>query len=188
MLISESYKKLNETLHKENRFFGGKGYKLAADVFFKLIKKYTVEELLDYGCGKGALGKTLNETYGFPAVVYYDPCVEEYSHKPEGQFDGVVCNDVLEHVEPEFIDDVLTDIYNLGSRVYYFSISLSPSNKFLPDCRNAHLIIEPSAWWKKKLEDTGFEILDTLETEKGNDNPKLLFYRLVAKKRYRDGN
>lgn len=187
-LISDEYKELNTALHKKNNLFGAKGFKKGAEIYEHFIKKYTVTSCLDYGCGKGTLGMFLSSNYGH-TVHMYDPCYEQFNtHPVDMKFDGVICSDVLEHIEPEFLDNVLKDIFDLGSRVYYLAIGLCPSNKNLSDGRNAHLIIEDSKWWRERLERVGFEILDVLETEKDSTNPKLVFYRVVCKRRFPDGS
>jgi hypothetical protein len=63
----------------------------------------------------------------------------------------VVCTDVLEHVEPEYLDNVLADIAGLTKQYAYFNISLMEAMKTLPDGRNAHLIVQPWQWWAEKL-------------------------------------
>ena len=63
-----------------------------------------------------------------------------------------MCIDVLEHVEPELIDNVLDDLQRVTSKKGYFTISCRPASKILKDGRNAHILIQPKEWWKKKLE------------------------------------
>ena len=55
--------------------------------------------VLDYGCGNGLLLRYLKER-GYPNVSGYDPYVEAYEAPRTGeQFDCVIANDVIEHVE-----------------------------------------------------------------------------------------
>jgi hypothetical protein len=37
-------------------------------------------------------------------------------------------------------------------------IAVRPSNKTLSDGRNAHLILEPSDWWLRQLQSSGFAL------------------------------
>jgi len=54
--------------------------------------------VLDYGCGNGVFLQFL-EQRGYRNLVGYDPYVAEFSRPPVGQFDCVVANDVIEHVD-----------------------------------------------------------------------------------------
>ena len=64
----------------------------------KVGLKKTVR-ILDYGCGGGVLIQYLNKR-GYTRVSGYDPYVEGYSTPMTGrQFDCVIANDVIEHVE-----------------------------------------------------------------------------------------
>lgn len=102
-------------------------------------------DVLDYGCGKSTL------SHNFPHTIkQYDPAFPRYSATPEPA-DIVVCTDVLEHIEPEFIDDVLDDLQRVTKKVGFFTIAMQPAKKILSDGRNAHLIIENGEWWLEKL-------------------------------------
>jgi hypothetical protein len=63
-----------------------------------------------------------------------------------------VALDVLEHIEPEMLDETLKTISNLFTKSCYLIVAAYPAKKYLPDGRNAHLIIESFDWWKEKLE------------------------------------
>ena len=64
----------------------------------------------------------------------------------------IFCNDVLEHVEPNFIKEVLEDINQLTSNYVWLRIDTLPARKKLSDGRNAHLIIKNKEWWLKTIE------------------------------------
>jgi hypothetical protein len=63
----------------------------------------------------------------------------------------VICTDVLEHVEPSYLDEVLRNIADKTNKLAYFVICCRPAGQNLPDGRNAHLIVQPHEWWEKKL-------------------------------------
>ena len=63
----------------------------------------------------------------------------------------VACCDVLEHIEPECLDDVLDHLEELTEVVLFASIHTGPASKKLDDGRNAHLIQQPMEWWLPKL-------------------------------------
>jgi 2-polyprenyl-3-methyl-5-hydroxy-6-metoxy-1,4-benzoquinol methylase len=62
--------------------------------------------------------------------------------------DIVACTDVLEHIEPDCLDDVLKDIRRCTKKVAFLLIATRPAIKVLADGRNAHLIQQPYTWWR----------------------------------------
>ena len=149
-VISEDFRALNAKLHADNLTFGVGGGK-HADTVLRLmatLKDKVVEgqpSLLDYGCGKGYLGKALP----FP-IWEYDPAIPEKATPPRPA-DLVVCTDVLEHVEPDHLQAVLADLKRVVKQIGYFTIHTGPAVKTYADGRNTHLIQQPKAWWEKKL-------------------------------------
>ena len=83
-------------------------------------------------------------------VQCYDPGVPEYSELPTPA-EMVVCIDVLEHIEPDYIEDVLDHLEQLTEKVLFATVHLGPAGKILPDGRNAHLIQKPAEWWLPKI-------------------------------------
>jgi hypothetical protein len=65
--------------------------------------------------------------------------------------DVVVCADVMEHIEPECLDDVILHIRALAKQYAIFVIATQPSKKIMDDGRTAHLIVEGSGFWFAKL-------------------------------------
>jgi len=151
--ISKEYRKLNEKLHRAPRGFGGDGKKWADRVDF-LIQRFGITTLLDYGCGQSTLWSELKKKYNNSGIIRYyeyDPCVPGKTIVPHQKVDMVVCTDVLEHVEPEFLENVITHIHNLALKVVFLNINIHLANKVLPDGRNAHLTIQGRTWWKNML-------------------------------------
>lgn len=143
MRISQAYVEQNRQLHAAVPSYGAHGGRLVENVK-QLMETQGCETLLDYGCGKGSLVRAV------PGAQGYDPAVEEFSARPEPA-DLVTCTDVLEHVEPDMLEDVLNDIVNLTRKVAYILVACRPASKRLPDGRNAHLIIQPPEWWLEQL-------------------------------------
>ena len=169
-MISAAYRKEQETLH-ENPNYGvaSVGY---APIVSNLINKIGVTEVLDYGAGKGRLAKSINPDHKVK-VRHYDPGVKDWSNAPDSaQF--VACIDVLEHIEPEYLDAVLDDLVRVTEFYGFFTVHTGPAVKMLSDGRNAHLIQEPSAWWLPKILER-FELLQFNTVEHG-------FYVLVKPK------
>ncbi len=147
MLITDEYRALNAQVHEGKGWGkGGTEFLFPVQYFAQAIKAHTI---LDYGCGKGALVRELNKS-GY-ATHGYDPAVETYQTMPIPA-DLVVCTDVLEHVEPECITDVLQHINGLADVGIYLIIALHEAVKVLPDGRNAHILVRPVDWWINELE------------------------------------
>ena len=146
-LISAEYRDLNAKLHRDNLAYGVGGGK-HAPVVLKLLENPKLRSVLDYGAGKGYLGKALAAA-GIP-IWEFDPAIPGKDETPRPA-DLVVCTDVLEHIEPDRILYVLDDLRRCTKRVGYFVIHTGPSSKKLADGRNAHVLQRPRAWWEKML-------------------------------------
>lgn len=161
MLISEEYRELNRELHKHGNY-GVSGHKWAASAHALAIK-CEAKTVLDYGCGQGLLGRAMRsmnrpdvryDENGLPCVhpmmpyqvIEYDPAISGKETKPDSA-DIVVCGDVLEHVEPECLDEVLSDIAQTAKKAVLLVVATRPAKKTLADGRNAHLIVQPARWW-----------------------------------------
>ena len=147
ILLTADYKAQISQLHAIKQKWGSKANRWSQQViaFGRGLRAATV---LDYGAGKGALRPDL-ESAGF-AVREYDPGIPGKDSLP-GPADLVVSLDVLEHIEPECLDAVLRHIGDLAIRGVYANIALYPAGNWLPDGRNAHLIIESPEWWQERI-------------------------------------
>ena len=147
--ISEEYVHQLSQLHDETASFGdAKGLKAIE----KWLKEFKPQTIFDYGCGKGGVVKALHESYPDINAVGWDPGHPSFQNRPVGSWDMLISTDVLEHIEPVFLDSVLKDIYETFDKNAFLIIATSPAKKFLPDGRNAHLIVETPGWWKDKIE------------------------------------
>jgi len=144
-LITKAYRRQQEAMHADPRGYGGKGDKWAAHVA-GLANEAFAATILDYGCGQGSLKRALK---GWD-VAEYDPAIKGKSAAPDPA-DLVVCTDVLEHVEPDCIDAVLDDLRRVTLKRAFIVVSLVPAGKTLPDGRNAHILLQPKAWWAEQL-------------------------------------
>lgn len=144
-MITEHYRQLNAQLHQERPDYGSYGHRWATTVM-QLCSQLKSTDVLDYGCGKGTLN--LHLPFG---VHMYDPAIPKHSDPPEPA-DIVVCADVMEHVEPEHVDEVLDDLARLTRKRLFLNIATRPAKKTLPDGRNTHLTVQPAAWWIDKLQ------------------------------------
>ena len=143
-LISPEFRELNARLHRENLAYGVGGGKEAPTVL-KLVEQTKAKSVLDYGCGKGYLAKSL------PYPIWeYDPAIPNKDESPRPA-DLVVCSDVLEHIEPEKLQVVLDDLRRCVKQVGYFVVHTGPAEKKYADGRNTHLIQKPKEWWEQTL-------------------------------------
>jgi hypothetical protein len=78
----------------------------------------------------------------------------------------VACIDVLEHIEPACLEEVLDDLMRLTKAVGFFSVHTGPAIKTLSDGRNAHLIQQPPEWWLPKFIER-FEVQTFQRVESG---------------------
>lgn len=146
LLISPSYLAEQVKLHGCGYYgsYSDKWIPFVSD----LVTALGVESVLDYGCGQGKLGAGLR-SMGIDAREY-DPSVPAFSELPEPA-DLVFCSDVLEHVEPDRLSYVLAHLKYLTMACLYTVIATRPATRRLSDGRNAHLIIESSEWWRRRI-------------------------------------
>lgn len=149
-LISDEYQAQQQHLHETTEY--GTMAQHYGPLVSQIIDKLEITHLLDYGCGRRmGLLKTL-KTKSKLTYQGYDPGagLEELATAPiPAQM--VCCIDVLEHIEPPYLENVLDHLASLTEVVALMSIHTGPAMKTLPDGRNAHLTQEPIEWWLPKL-------------------------------------
>ncbi len=147
-IISPKYLKLQKKLH-ENPDYGVASIIAAPHIkdFFEAAK---FKSISDYGAGKKNLFHSLTKL-GLKNFEYfaYDPVFPDYG--PPRSADLICCVDVLEHIEEEFLENVLKDLKKITQKIGYFTISTGPAQKTLADGRNAHLIQKPPSWWLVRM-------------------------------------
>lgn len=180
--ISKEYKDQLKVLHSKNKM--GKNSKRKIPKLFDMpdfLKKYKPNSIIDYGCGSGSVVSFLSQN--FKVVEGYDPCVEKYSNYPNKSYDVLVSMDVLEHIEPDLLDENLNAINKLFTKAAYLDIHTSASPVFLPDGRNAHLIQEQPDFWKKHiLKNMDVKIVDEFWREPVKKGAKILNYIFIVEK------
>jgi hypothetical protein len=147
-LISEDYRKQQEALHATGNY-GVMGERYAPLVS-QIIDRLKITHLLDYGCGSNcSLARALKVPHSLKYQAY-DAGVARFSGSPVPA-QMVACIDVLEHIEPDYLDRVLDHLRTLTEGVCFLSVHTGPALKVLSDGRNAHLIQEPMQWWLPKI-------------------------------------
>jgi hypothetical protein len=151
-LISDAYQKLNAELHDNHQEYGGDGRVLTwVPAIIDIAKNHQLHTVLDYGCGKGDLKPALAVRAPYLDVREYDPAIPGKAQLPEPA-EIVCCLDVMEHIEPEFLEAVLAHIGALTLRCCIMRVALIPAHKTLNDGRNAHLILESPEWWANRIQ------------------------------------
>lgn len=143
-------------LHQNDKRFSGNSILKYADAIAELVREHGAKRLLDYGSGKGYqyLATRIHERWGGVLPYCYDVGVRQLATCPTGMFDGIICTDVMEHIEEGDIGDILGHIFwnALPTGFVFFGISCIPSRaKVLPDGRNVHLTVRPPEWWARRL-------------------------------------
>lgn len=165
-MISKSYIRQLKKMHnsaRRPRGFGGAMKNLGEVEYY--LKKWQPHSLLDYGCGKGVITSYLRENYPNTKIDGYDPAVDMFSEIPKNKYyDCVFCVDVLEHIEPNYLHDVLHHIDSLAKNYIWLRIDTMPARKFLADGRNAHLLLHDQDWWSEILQHNinGLQIYNNL--------------------------
>jgi hypothetical protein len=144
MLITDHYRAENIRQHTESTGYGERGYKHLPDVL-AFAQRIDAKSVLDYGCGKGSLATHARRVSPLP-FTNYDPAIPMYAAEP-APADLVVCTDVLEHIEPLCLQDVLQHLASLGLKGFYFQIACRPAKRVLSDGRNAHLLVREPYFW-----------------------------------------
>lgn len=115
--ITEEYRRMQQDLHQNPNY--GVASLAFAPLVAEIVRQTGVQSISDYGAGKKNLLKGLIEAGVHDFQYYpYDPAFPEYG--PPQAADLVCCIDVLEHIEPQFIDNVLSDLYHITTRLGFF--------------------------------------------------------------------
>jgi len=149
MIIDPQYQSQLATMHQRGQFRNGGAKNLKSVQPF--LDQYQPTSVLDFGCGHGALIASIKETYPNMHAEGYDPGNADHNVMPTRSFDAVVSADVFEHIEPEHLAETLRMIGDKIIVAGWFRIACYPAKKYLPDGRNAHLIVELPEWWRKQL-------------------------------------
>jgi 2-polyprenyl-3-methyl-5-hydroxy-6-metoxy-1,4-benzoquinol methylase len=88
----------------------------------KIIKELDPTSVLDYGCGQGYAMDNLAKQFPNIAFYNYDPFIEKNSTYPTVPCDLLISNNVLHHVETEFYDQLVANLYSLCQNIALFKI------------------------------------------------------------------
>jgi hypothetical protein len=142
--------------------FAGKSVFFAASKVRDLVERFGSKTLLDYGSGKGEQYRAANITlhgvagvwpglrqyWGVDEVVCYEPTQAQAPEGPQGQYDGVICIDVLEHCAAEDLPWIVDELFAHARHFVFANVASYPAAKVLPNGDNAHVTQRRDSWWK----------------------------------------
>jgi len=177
---SEEYKELvgeyinlhengNETIPADKMFNGISLIYYIPQLMEIILNKEKAKSILDYGCGKGKLyssteyntlnldkkGRRLNDSlpnlWQLDYYALYDPGYKEHNKLPKGKYDGVICTDVIEHIDENDCDWILDEIFSYGRKFVYVTIACYKALKTFDNGKNVHVNVQTPEYWKEKL-------------------------------------
>ena len=89
--------------------------------------------------------------------ILYDPAYNKYKKYPSEKKDCVICTDVIEHIPPQDVIQLIKEIFMLANKTVFLNIAGYQAKKYLPDNRNVHLSIKSSSEWKQIIGDIKLE-------------------------------
>jgi len=153
--ISGSYADHMRKEHSASKW-GSTGWKYSGYLVLKCLStRPYIKTVLDFGCGKGTLKPFILQEYPDLDVSEYDPGIPGKDKMPSGQFDMVITTDVLEHVEPQLLDDTLRQLQKLTKYVLFNDIACSPTFKTFGagpyKGQDLHLTVKEPVWWRERF-------------------------------------
>ena len=142
MLITTEYRNQLKEKYKT-------GYSPATPIIYlpiinSLINDYKLKSVFDYGCGNQMLKDYIK---GFGIDYHpYDPALDLLDSVP---VDLMLSIHVMEHVEPDCLEDVLYHMQVMTLKYGLHVIHTTPAKTELPDGRNSHLIQKSPEWWDR---------------------------------------
>jgi hypothetical protein len=132
-----------------NRYTGRFLFRYAANLG-RVIDKHECKTMLDYGCGKGVqyekpfMGQALEDWLSVE-VTKYDPAWPAFAEEPQGQFDIVVCTQVLGAIPISDIPWVVDRLHGFAAKAVFVGerVSTNPRKKL-----HAHMADQMAGQWE----------------------------------------
>lgn len=131
------------------------------EVLYAALGSPDAGTLLDFGCGTGRVTKRLQGLgLAVTGVDFVREALETDIPFVEGvlwdlpplKADFGICCDVMEHIPPAKVDDVLAGIRRCVAGPVFFSISTEPDGFGTEIGEILHETVRPADWWRAKLE------------------------------------
>jgi SAM-dependent methyltransferase len=145
--------------------FAGYSIMPHVDAITGLVRQHRATSLFDYGCGKGHQYSVekVHEAWGGIMPTLYDPGVIGLSRLPfDDKFDGVICTDVLEHLEEYDLPHALRTLHAYAGKFLFISVCARAARKKFPDGRNVHRTIKDKRWWRRLVKEYEVEGVQTV--------------------------
>ena len=145
---SESWLQRHRDTHSRHAEFGTHRHPYLQDLIKQVAAELTDGDrptLLDYGCGKGAFLWEMNQSGLFRFARGYDPAVAAFKPRPSQLYDLVVCLDVLDQTEDEFVEPIIEDVAQFTGRFAIFDVITVQTPRL------THLNPRSAAVWKEIL-------------------------------------
>jgi SAM-dependent methyltransferase len=148
------------------------GERLVDDAIKKMAMKSGT--VIDFGCGTGRAAQAFaDKGFAVAAIDIAENCLDEGVDipvfvqclwEPIGlSGDYGFCTDVMEHIPPEKVDDVLENIACAVDRCYFQIATFKDGmGRLIGD--TLHLTVKPAGWWKDRLESH----FDSVDVEQRN--------------------
>jgi SAM-dependent methyltransferase len=132
-------------------------------LMLETLKPHIGDSFIDFGCGTGRPAKELQKRgYGVLGIDFASNSLDadaeipflisDLTNLPPLSAKFGYCTDVMEHIEPQRVDEVLAGIARSVRDAVFFSIATVPDN-FGPALagKQLHLTIEDAEWWLETL-------------------------------------
>lgn len=122
---SDAWLQRHRETHARHAVFGTHRHPYLRKTIERLARATTGEErpsLLDYGCGKGVFLREMRQSGQFRHVMGYDPAVDAFRQRPAQVYDIVLCLDVLDQTEDEFVEPLIEDVAQFAGRFAVFDV------------------------------------------------------------------
>ena len=144
--LPDYYKTQEQYQNLHARFYGASAY-LHFDQIAKEVLAFDPGSIIDFGCGRSDLVAHFWKEGG-RRIAKYDPAIPQYKRMPEGEFDLMLCTDVMEHIPMTDVDKIFDEMKTKTNNVL-FTISMKPARAKLPDGRNAHVTLLTANEWMR---------------------------------------
>lgn len=122
---SEAWLQRHRDTHARSSAFGTHTHPYLLETIHEVARAARGEEapsLLDYGCGKGVFTQRMRRSGWFRFVRGYDPAVDAFKDRPAQVYDVVLCLDVLDQLEAEFVDAAIRDVAQFTAHAAVFDV------------------------------------------------------------------
>jgi 2-polyprenyl-3-methyl-5-hydroxy-6-metoxy-1,4-benzoquinol methylase len=141
----------------------------AVEFFLKHTPMIEGDSIIDLGCGTGRAAVALAKSPLRPRVVLLDFCpiaLEQDAYAMPffnaclwrlpsniGRYDWIFCVDVLEHIPPDHVNEVLDNMAKITKHGGFLQICTVPDGCGSMIGEKLHLTVESAEWWSVKIKE-----------------------------------